>query len=110
MMKNSRLKMPFSDFEETLMMRIEKEKADGKILSRDRRLSFTFFILGTLLGLMLNFILEQSKFSFPGISKEACLLLFQCIFILLFLTQVQSFIGQGNFFSKRLLGFLKIQK
>ena len=107
MMKNCGLKMPFSDFEENLMSRIEKEKKEGKILSRDRRLSLTFFTLGTLLGLMINFMLERSIYIFPGISKETTILLFQCVFILLFLIQIESFIRSGKFFSKRYLRFFK---
>jgi hypothetical protein len=88
LMQKSRLEMPFSDFEETVMLRIQKETVQEQIVSRDRKLSFIFFISGTCLGLILNFILQQVHSTFLNIPSDTILLVFQTGFVLLFLIQL----------------------
>ncbi len=57
----SKLEMPFSDFEERLMSRVNSELRDEKSISRNIRLSWLFFGLGTTFGLLLSVILSSEK-------------------------------------------------
>ncbi len=90
LMQKSHLEMPFTDFEETVMHRIQTEVKQKDLLLRYRKLSFLFFVLGTGFGLAINFILQWSQLSFPGISPQTTLLIFQSLFVLLFLTQLDN--------------------
>lgn len=92
LMKRSKLEMPYSDFEENVMHRIRKEVLHRKVFSTDIKISFFFFLLGTVFGLQVNFSLQHSQQTIFGISAETTLLLFQVIFVLLFLTQLENFI------------------
>jgi drug/metabolite transporter (DMT)-like permease len=91
-MKKSRLEMPFSDFEDKVMLRIEKEAAHRKVVFKNARLSSFFFLLGTGFGLLLNFFLSRAGISFMGISSENILLFFQVAFVLAFLLQLEKII------------------
>ncbi len=84
--------MPFSDFEENVMHRIQSEAKQKEVFSLNIKLSFCFFLLGTALGLIINFFLQNSNITFLGISSENVLLIFQVSFVLLFLTQLESLI------------------
>jgi len=88
LMQKSQLEMPFSDFEESVMLRIEKLSAEEKTVSRDRKLSAVFFILGTFFGIILNFILQNAQYRFLNISSGTILLIFQTGFVLVFLIQL----------------------
>ncbi len=90
LMQQSKLEMPFSDFEETTMHRIEQTMVQEVTVSRDRKLSFVFFVLGTCLGLVLNTILQRSEYSFLTLSTGTIVLVFQTGFILLFLIQLDK--------------------
>jgi hypothetical protein len=90
LMQKSLLEMPFTDFEETVMHRIQSEVKQKSLLLRYRKLSFVFFVLGTGFGLAINFILQKSQLTFPGISPQTTLLIFQSLFVLLFLTQLDN--------------------
>ena len=50
LMQHGRLKMPFSDFEERTMARIQKERKVRETSARYRKLSWIFFLLGAVLG------------------------------------------------------------
>jgi len=53
-MQMSKIAMPFDDFEQRIMARIEAmEKAKEKALS-DKKYAITFFLLGTICGMILN--------------------------------------------------------
>ncbi len=89
-MKKATLKMPFSDFEEIIMHRISKEIINKNVVSRDRKISFIFFILGTGLGIIINSILQKTQYGFLNLSPEITLLSFQAGFILSFLIQLEN--------------------
>ncbi len=70
----SKLEMPFSDFEDRLMSRINIEVSNEKAITKNIRLSWLFFGLGTLFGVLLTIILNPtnaimgiplSKFTIP---------------------------------------------
>lgn len=91
-MQKTKLEMPFSDFEDTVMFRIHKEVLTEQILSRDRKLSFLFFVLGTIFGLIINFLLQRSQYTFPNISPETTLLIFQLGLVLIVLLQLDKYL------------------
>ena len=90
MIRRAKLEMPFSDFEDIVMERIEKESVQSRVFSRDRRLSMFFFLLGTTLGMVLNSILQKAEYSFLGMSSELTHSLFQFAFVLVFLLILES--------------------
>ncbi len=90
LMKRTKLTMPFSDFEETVMHRIQLEANYKKVLTRDRKLSFLFFILGTVLGLTINSFLQKAQYTFLAIPPDTMLLIFQVAFVLIFLFQLEK--------------------
>lgn len=56
----SRLEMPFSDFEARLMSRINNTVSNEKVITKNIRLSWLFFSLGTLFGVLLTIILNPT--------------------------------------------------
>ena len=90
--KESGLEVPFSDLEEAIMQRIQQDAVPEKGLSVDRKLSFFFFIAGTLLGLVLNSILQKLQNLFPGIPSGIAVLFFQLAFALFFLIKLEGFL------------------
>lgn len=89
-MKKATLKIPFSDFEEIIMHRISKEIIYKNLLSRDRIISFIFFILGTGFGMIINLILQKTRYGFLSLTPEITLLIFQAGFVLIFLIQLEN--------------------
>jgi drug/metabolite transporter (DMT)-like permease len=89
-MKSSRLEMPFSDFEESVMHRIKQEAMQQQPVSHDRKLSWVFFILGTVFGLIINSLLQNGHYSVPDISSASALLFFQVLFVLVFIIQLEK--------------------
>jgi hypothetical protein len=57
----SKLEMPFSDFEDRLMSRINSEVSNEKAITKNIRLSWLFFGLGTLFGILLTIILNPTN-------------------------------------------------
>lgn len=94
LMQKSLVKIPFSDFEETVMHQIRIEVKKQASLLRDRKRSFFFFIAGSTIGIGISFILQKSEYFFLGISPQTLLLSFQTIFVLFFLIQLEKFIHQ----------------
>lgn len=58
--KNSKLEIPFSDFEDNMMGRIFAYEAKKKEALKNRFYSLLSFFLGTIFGLALNYILSQN--------------------------------------------------
>lgn len=92
LIKESTYTMPFSDFEETVMLRINIEVKKQKSPQRDRKWSCFFFISGTCFGLIINAILQKSDYSVLSISASTILLLFQITFVSLFLFQLEKYL------------------
>ncbi len=70
LLKDSRVKMPFSDFESKLMGRVQTELKGRRSVLKSIRLSWLFFILGTLFGLSLNVLLPWMHLEFAGIGLQ----------------------------------------
>lgn len=92
LMKKSRVKMPFSDFEDNVMRRIEVEVQYKKSILKNINLSLLFFILGTGTGTAVSLFLPELLSAFSGISSERIILIFQAVFILIVLTQLDNLI------------------
>lgn len=63
-MQHGRLKMPFSDFEERTMMRIERERQVKAASMRYRKLSWMFLVLGAVLGALVTICIT----ALPGLT------------------------------------------
>lgn len=97
LMPKSGLEIPFADFEDTVMKRIEKIHVESNPIAHDQKWSFIFFILGTCLGLLLNALLQFTQLGYTIVFADTIILVFQTIFVLFFLSQFEkhlSFIKQ----------------
>jgi len=61
LLNESRLQMPFDDFEDRLMVRINKKVRTERSIDKNIRLSWIFFALGTIFGLLLSVIVSPVK-------------------------------------------------
>lgn len=82
--------MPYSDFDDNVMRRIELESRFQKSISKSTRLSVLFFLLGTGFGLMINIFLSRSGTEFFGAYSNKIILFFQAGYILLVVTQLEK--------------------
>jgi len=92
LLRNNKLEMPFSDFDDKVMHRIQGEIHDKATISRDIKLSFFFFVLGTLFGLFINSYLLRVQGTFWSMPKETIVLFFQALFLFIFFLQIEHFV------------------
>ena len=92
-LSESRLEMPFTDFENRLMTRINKEVQAEKYIDRNIRLSWLFFSLGTVFGLLLSVIFSPaaSIFGFSLSKLIIPLYVVSAAILLLFIEQLTTF-------------------
>lgn len=102
LMDKSNVKMPFDDFEERLMVEIHKEVKSARSIWKDVRLSWFFFIVGAIFGILLStFSGELSKTIF-GFPTQRVILVFQSLFVILLLLQFDKLIGLARGVSRQL--------
>jgi hypothetical protein len=90
LMKKSYLQMPFSDFEDKVLQRIEeREKAKASIL-RNIRLAFVFIVAGTGFGIVASLLLPQLFGYYIGTPSEGITLAFQALVVLIAVTQLDK--------------------
>ena len=89
-MSKSKLEIPFSDFDDKLMELILKRHSKKPSITRDIRLSWIFFILGSTFGIIISIILPRFEQTIFGIPTEDFKLLFLIIFAFLLVTQFDS--------------------
>jgi hypothetical protein len=92
MMQKSKLEMPYSDFDDRLMQRIEREASLKKTYLNNVNLSLVFFILGTGCGLVLLSSLSKIGTAIFGNDGYTVVLVAQVLFVVLVLTQLQNII------------------
>ena len=101
MMKYSKLAMPFSDFEERTMARINKESIVKQSVSKYKKLAVLFFIMGTGFGFVLTYFLSLPETTVFGISSDTLLLICRLGYFFLVLTQLNNildlFSKSGNY-------------
>jgi hypothetical protein len=90
MMKQSKLVMPFSDFEEKTMARINMESLVKNPLAKNKKLAVLFFVLGTGFGFVLTFFLSLENPSIEGIPSETLLLICRLVYVFVVLSQLNS--------------------
>ncbi len=79
--------MPFADFEERLMNRIQREGERSRSFWRNLKLSWLFFAIGTLFGLFLSVLLERMDWTVFGWPTHRVILVAQLFFSVVILTQ-----------------------
>jgi hypothetical protein len=84
-MSKSKLNVPFPDFDNYVMGLIEHQVLKKASISRDIKLSWTFFILGSIIGVILAVLLLRSEGMIMGVSfdKLAIPFLIVCSFLVL---------------------------
>jgi hypothetical protein len=90
LMQKSKLEMPFSDFEDSTIKRIQTELKYNSSIRRSLQISVFFFVLGTGFGLVVNNMLLKADNAILGVSPDTLLLCFQLIFVLVVLTQSEN--------------------
>jgi hypothetical protein len=93
LMGKSGVKMPFLDFEEQLMQQIHKEATTSHSFRKDVKLSWFFFVVGTLFGLLLNFIVMEMNKTIFGFPLQRLMLIIQALFVIFLLFQFDKLIA-----------------
>jgi hypothetical protein len=88
----SKLTMPFNDFEDTVMHKIEQVAKQKKKPSLNAVLSILFFFVSSLLGILLIASMQHSSFHLPDLTTGSTVLLLQAAFVFLFLFQLEKYI------------------
>jgi hypothetical protein len=90
LMKHSKLVMPFSDFEERTMARINKESLIKSSVAKHKKLAVLFFVMGTGFGFILTFFLSLKETNIAGIPTDTLLLTCRLVYVFVVLTQLNS--------------------
>lgn len=87
LMKQSTPKMPFSDFEDQVMARIEKQEMASPEILKVKMKGICFFLAGTIFGLVINYVAVgyMYEIKWTTISKEQIMLFSQLIYVTLIL-------------------------
>lgn len=101
LMKMTKREMPFDDFDDRVMARIEKLEDEKIALSNYRKYGLLFFVLGTVFGLALNYLLGEAiaLLTIPEAGKKLLELGTQIMYVVLIVL-----------FSDRILRLLKSSK
>jgi hypothetical protein len=92
-MKHSKLAMPFSDFEERTMARINRESFVKSSVAKNKKLAVLFFLMGTGFGFVLTFFLSLPQTNVAGIPSQNLLLICRLVYVFVVLTQLNSITG-----------------
>ena len=90
MMSKSKLELPFPDFEDNVMFQIEKENSFRHSVSKDVKLSWIFFIAGSVFGIVISLILPRFQFLIFGMEPQKLAIFFQMIFVIILFTQLET--------------------
>ena len=85
LMKGSKLELPFSGFEDKMMMKVKAFDENNQKAYRYKMLGLIFFLLGTVFGIGLNFIFTQNihYLSSSTVIQERFYLISQIIYVVL---------------------------
>ncbi len=70
LLKDSKVEMPFADFESKLMNRLSSERKGQQSVVKSIRLSWVFFTLGSLFGIFLNILIPQLSIKLGDIELQ----------------------------------------
>ncbi len=96
LMSNSKLIVPFTDFDDKIMGLIEKNAVKKASISRDLKFAWIFFIIGSLFGIILTLVLPKIQEPILGVQLDRLKIPFLIIFSFLILTQLDSLIEFYN--------------
>lgn len=91
-MSKSRLDVPNPDFEDKIMGLIEKKISKKVSISRDIKLSWVFFVLGTTFGTIVAILLPKIQQPVLGLDGDNLVVTFLIIFSFMLLSQIDSLI------------------
>jgi nicotinamide riboside transporter PnuC len=91
-MSKSRLILPYSDFEDNVMMQIEPKVLHQNTLSKELRLSWIFFIVGSVFGIIFSVFISQLRDPIFGIQPVNLTLFFAIVFASVLFTQIDTLI------------------
>src|SRR5674476_329632 len=97
-MSNSKLNIPSQHFDDDVMKLIEKRLSKKVSITRDIKLSWIFFILGSTFGIIVTIILPKLHVSVGGITMDKLTIPFLIIFSYLVMTQLDCLI---DFYKRR---------
>lgn len=84
--------MPCSDFEDQVMFQIEKKELQQQVLLKNVKLSWIFFVIGSLFGLLLSVMVPQLLPTIPGIDTMYITLFVQALIIVIVALNLDSLI------------------
>lgn len=102
-MSKSRLDLPFSDFEDNVMMQIENKVLHHHSLSKELKLSWIFFIAGSVFGTVISCILAQLHEPIFGIKPVNLTILFAIVFASIMFTQIDTLIKFSRMINSKYL-------
>jgi hypothetical protein len=91
-MLKSKLKVPFSDFDDSVFQLIKAKKIKPLSVKKEIRLSWGFFIMGSVFGILISLILPTIQTSIWGLELSKLTLPFQIAFAILFVSQLNNLI------------------
>lgn len=92
-MSKSKLDVPFLDFDDSVMRLIEKRLSKKSSISRDIKLSWIFFVLGSIFGIIISIILPKIQESVLGIPLDKLTMPFLIVFSFFLVTQLDNLIA-----------------
>ncbi len=98
LMSKSKLTFPFLDFEDNVMRIVDSNQKKRNIIYRELKLSWIFFLLGSLFGITISILLPKFQEPVFGLSVDKFTIPIQILFIFLFVTQLNNLI---DYYSKR---------
>lgn len=93
LMSGSKLEMPFSDFEDHVMREIEGKLAHKHGIAKEIKLSWLFFIAGSIFGILISWTLQGLHQKILGMDPKNLAICFQIVFIVVFYTQIETLLG-----------------
>jgi len=90
-MAKSKLELPFSDFEDNVMSKIERNVSNKPIIYV--KLSWIFFVVGSMCGIVVSLILPRLHGTFLGLLPNKLTMVFQIAFTLIFFFQIDILIN-----------------
>src|SRR6056297_91730 len=86
--------MPFPDFEDELMSKINEQEVEEKAVQEGYRrgvaFSWVFFVVGIISGVVLTQLIPQLEIPLPGVDSGIVLMVFQVGFILFILLHFEK--------------------
>lgn len=92
LMEQSKLEMPFPDFEEQVMEVIRKKEARDKSFWRNIRWSWVLFLSGLVLGLIIMDLLAGLDLKYFGDKTKLVLLMIEIVIVAIFGLQFDNLI------------------